>query len=148
MTDQFAHKDGARYVAASREIIPFVQGELQYFRDRMRPVIFCSTAARGSIIRELSPRRGEICIEKNTSNAFLHTNLAHLLVEQKVKTLTIAGLQLYSSVLLTAAAALELGFSVVVPETCVCSEHEQEHMAALRLFNRWSKEMAMKADNS
>lgn len=148
MTDHFAHQNGTRYVRTSKEIIPFVQGELQYFRDRMRPVIFCSTTASGNIIRELSPRRGEICIEKVRPNAFLNTNLGQILLDQKAQNLTIVGLQLYSSVLLTAAAALEQGFSVVVPETCVCSDHEQEHAAALRLFNRWSKEMDMKADNS
>lgn len=148
MTDHFAHQDGACYIKTSKEIIPFVQGELQYFRDRMRPVIFCSTKARGNIIRELSPRRGEICIEKEKANAFLNTNLGQILLDQKVKNLTIVGLQLYNSVLLSAAAALLEGFSVVVPETCVCSDREQEHLAALRLFNRWSKEMDMKADNS
>lgn len=139
MTDNFAHQNGANYIAASKEIIPFVQGELQYFRDRMRPVVFCNSAKNSAIIRELSPRRGEICIEKDKYNAFLNTNLDHILQEQKVENLTIVGLQLHSSILLTAAAALAQGFSVVVPETCVCSDHEQEHLAALRLFNLWSK---------
>ena len=56
MTDHFAHQNGARYVTASQEeIIPFVQGELQYFRDRMRPVVFCSMAQSGSIIHGIKP---------------------------------------------------------------------------------------------
>ncbi len=154
MTDQFAHKDGQCYVAASEEIIPFIHGELQYFRERMRPIIFCSARESGPVIRELSPRRGEFCLEKNYANAFLDTNLNYILFEQKVKNLTIVGLQFYKSVLLTAGAALEQGFSVVIPETCVCSDLEQDHMAALRLFDRWSKDLDMnininlKADNS
>jgi nicotinamidase-related amidase len=124
---------------SSREIIPFIQGELQYFRDRMRPVIFCSKHANSEIIKELSPRTGELSIRKIGFNAFLHTDLAHFLRTQNISKLTLVGMQLHSSILLTAAAALEQNFAVVVPETCVWSDHEADHHAALRLINRWSK---------
>ena len=143
MTTKFLHSQSESYIRASEEIIPFVQGELQYFRERMRPVIFCNTIQNGSVIRELSPRIDEICIEKSRSNAFMFTNLNIFLKEKKVVNLTIVGVQLYNNILLTAAAALEQGFSVVVPETCVCSDSEQDHQAALRLFNRWSKEVSL-----
>ncbi len=140
MTHKFAHCESSFYINNATDIIPFIQGELQYFRDRMRPIIFCSTALSGSIIRELSPRQGELCVEKKSYNAFLNTNLVNLLAKNNIQKITLVGLQLYDSILVTAASALELGFSVVVPETCVASDNELDHIAALQLINRWSKQ--------
>lgn len=143
MVEDLDHKNGNAYMAVSKEIIPFVQGELQYFRDRMRPVIFCSTAENSKVIRELSPRAGDINIKKTRPNAFFNTELSNILDSLNIKIITIVGMPLHTSVLLTAAAAIDHGLSVVVPETCVCSIDEQDHVAALRLVNRWSREMSM-----
>lgn len=139
MVEELEHEESKAYSVASQEILPFVQGELQYFRDRMRPVIFCMSAENSRIIRALSPRTGELCIKKDRPNAFFNTTLSDILNSLKVKTLTIVGMPLHTSVLLTAAAAIDHGFSIVVPETCVCSIDEHDHSAALRLVNRWSR---------
>lgn len=147
LINEFAHPEGKRFIAGAKDIIPYVQGELQYFRERMRPVLFCSSIINreqsflDEVIRELTPRRGEICIKKSKADAFLHTDLAATLHNLKVKTLTIVGLPLTSSISLTAASALQHGFSVVVPETCVCSHDEQDHLAALRLITLWSDQL-------
>lgn len=140
----FAHKSSDKYIAQTQEIIPFVQGELQYFRDRMRPVIFCNTVNSGPIIRELSPRSGELCIEKKLNNAFSGTRLGEFLRDKKIQTLTLVGLQLCNNILLTAGSALEQNFSIVVPETCVCSDCDLDHLAALRIVTRWSKQINAK----
>lgn len=155
LINDYAHLEGRRYLPGVKDIIPYVQGELQYFRDRMRPVLFCNTAQVGAknfygqVIRELTPRTGEISINKNHPDAFLHTDLFIILKNLKVKTLTIVGCPLTESIILTAASALQLGFSVVVPETCVCARTEQEQATALRLLSLWSTdEILLKGNNS
>lgn len=149
MINEFAHSEGNQYEMATADIIPYVKGELQYFRERMRPVVYCNTAIlrtnhadisvnfRSSVIQTLSPRTGEISLTKRRPNAFYETELLSILNNLKVRALTIVGSFSHTSVLTTAATALDHGFSVVVPETCVCAGNVQDHAAALRLINRW-----------
>ncbi|MCA9508631.1 MAG: cysteine hydrolase [Myxococcales bacterium] len=150
MINEFAHNQGNFFVPSSREIIPYILGELQYFRERNRPVIFCNTvwekekAYSSAVIQDLSPRTKELCINKIRPNAFFKTELKSILEQLKVKNLIIVGVPFHTSVLLTAAAAMDHGFLVVVPETCVGSAHEQEYMSALQIINRWQSCEQMK----
>lgn len=148
MINEFAHKEGRQYEVSTVDIVPFIQGELQYFRERMRPVIFCNTLVdyetreegenfATEVIQALSPRTGEVCLSKTRPNAFFRTDLADILLSLRVRNLTIVGAFSHTSVITTAACALERGLSVVVPETCVCAPYPQDHAAALRLINRW-----------
>lgn len=145
MINDVAHPGGRNYDASTADIIPFVQGELQYFRERMRPVIFCNTGVKHTsiygnpdqVIQALSPRTGEICVKKGRPNAFFGTELLHVLNTHKVTNITIVGAFSHTSVIATALAALDHGISVVVPETCVCAADLHDHTAALRLINRW-----------
>jgi nicotinamidase-related amidase len=153
MINEFMHRDGRRYAPVTSDIIPYVQGELEYFRERMRPVIFCNSIVKDEkssleenqfnmkVIQVLSPRNGEKCINKSKHNAFFETDLAVILKELKVHKLTITGVFSHTSILTTAASAIELGFSVVVPETCVNANNPEDHAAALRLINRWLSEL-------
>lgn len=151
MINDFTHIEGTHYAPVTEDIIPFVKGEVQYFRERMRPVIYCNTVVNqqksardesfgSQVVQALSPRTGEILIKKSRPNAFYKTDLAESLTNLKVKNLTIVGAFTHTSVLLTAGSALDLGFSVVVPETCVCSRNPNDHIAALRLIARWLSE--------
>jgi nicotinamidase-related amidase len=158
MINDFAHVEGARYEVSTQDIIPFIQGEVQYFRERMRPVIFCNNSTgygQGDnnvqdfgcqVIQALSPRNGEISIKKNRPNAFFKTDLVDILLSLKVGKLTIVGVFSHTSILMTAAAALDYGFDVVVPETCICADNAQDHIASLRLINRWLRSQ-YKVDN-
>lgn len=149
MINDVAHPEGKNFDASTADIIPFVQGELQYFRERTRPVVFCNTKMTqkpqdpahedfgARVIQALSPRTGEITITKTRPNAFFATDLLRVLQGLKVKNLTIVGAFSHKSVITTAASALDNGFSVVVPETCVCAADAADHIAALRLINRW-----------
>ena len=103
MINDFAHIEGEQYLASTKDIIPFIQGELQYFRERMRPVVFCNSIVnactpadhrqkfRAQVIQGLSPRTGEICVKKTRPNAFFATDLSAILTDLKIKTLTIVG---------------------------------------------------------
>ena len=146
MINDIAHSQGRNFAPSTLDIIPFVQGELRYFRERMRPVIFCNTVGSLSdeaqehpsrVIQALSPRTGEITVSKTRPNAFFGTDLLSVLKTHKAKTLTIVGAFSHTSVLATALSALDHSFLVVVPETCVCAADVNDHVAALRLINRW-----------
>lgn len=143
MINDLAHPQGSNYEPATAEIIPFLEGELKYFRERMRLVIFCHTASEqtnqfnAQVIQALSPRSKEILIKKHGPNAFFGTDLAQILRDNKVKNITIAGVFTHTNVIRSVAGALDHGFSVVVPETCTCARNPQDHQAALHLMDRW-----------
>lgn len=149
MINEFGHVDGNSFTSGILDIIPYVQGELQYFRERMRPVIFCNsdlghesgddTPIRSQVIQALLPRTGEISIKKSHQNAFHETDLANILTALKVSDLTIVGAFSHGSVIITAAAAIDHGYAVVIPETCIFGDNQPDHQAALRLINRWLK---------
>lgn len=148
MVNDLSHREGRDFVPSTSEIIPFIQGELQYFRERMRPVIFCNTVAshhhetkeadhQSNVIQALSPRVGEIIVKKTRPNAFFGTDLLAILTDANLRELTIVGVCSHTAVLSTAIAALDHGFFVVVPETCVWAPDSQDHAAALRIISRW-----------
>jgi len=146
MINNIAHPNGENYASATKEIIPLVQGELKYFRERMQPVIFCNTKKNSlfnqQIIHELSPHPQEVLLLKKSFNAFFETNLLKVLHENRVKSLTIVGVFTHESILRTVASALDHGFSVVVPETCTCSKTPEDQEAALLCINRWLSQSA------
>jgi nicotinamidase-related amidase len=155
MVYALAHPNGLFYRSENSDIIPYIQGELTYFRERQRPIIFVNSACyqrnqhepnlsemHDQIIGQLKPRTKEICISKTEKSAFFKTPLVELLQELKVGTLTLVGFFSHTSIIATAASALDLGLFVVVPETCVGAEDAQDHSAALRLINSWIRGQA------
>lgn len=143
ITNSFMHPESMNYIASTKEIIPYIAGELAYFRERQRLVIYCSKLAEpalafeSQIIQDLLPRSGEIHLFKSARSAFHHSGLKELLDRHNVGQVTIVGVNLATSILLTAASALDAGFKVVVPETCVASRDEKEHQAGLRIVTAW-----------
>ncbi len=129
-------KDGARAIPGAHELVRFVQGELRYFRERGRPVIFvCTVGADGqmpAILQELTPRTGEPVVGKRAFSAFYDTGLDEMLPPQSVRRLTLVGVETNTSILLTAADAWARGYHVVVPEPCVCARDVDDHRFALR----------------
>ena len=126
-------------------IVRYVQGELRYFRERGRPVIFACTAPDldepPQIIQELTPRSDERVMWKSAPSAFFDTDLGETLKELEIARLTLVGLETHTSVLLTAADAVARGFQVVVPDPCVCAADPDDHKFALRqireVWPRW-----------
>jgi nicotinamidase-related amidase len=152
MINYLANPLGGGYHPGTSDIIPFILGELNYFRERMRPVIFCNsifTKTDGlnaeavkfneKIINQLSPREKEICLKKTRPNAFYNTELSSVLENLQVGTVTIVGIFTHTSVIATAGSALDLGLGVVIPEPCVCSRDTNAHNIALSLVRAWTK---------
>lgn len=129
--------------SAVHDILSYIEGELSYFRERVRPVVFCNTYLLNGVesqnIDRFKPRLGEVVINKTRPNAFFSTNLSQVLQSLKVGKITIVGAFLHTGILLTAAHALDIGFSVVVPETCVFGP-EEEGKLAFQLLQKWQIE--------
>ena len=126
---------GPAAVAGAGAIVRFVQGELRYFRERGRPVVFANSD--GQVIQELTPRSDEVVLQKPGPSAFFGTPLDETLRSQGIHRITLVGLETHTAVLLTAADAMARGYEVVVPEPCVCAYDADAHAAALSLMRRY-----------
>ncbi len=134
---------GPDSIEGAQDCIRFIDGELRYFRERDRSVIFLSTLCHGAspspFIDELLPRSNETVIHKPGPDAFFQTELHETLARLKVKRLTMTGIGASSSILITAAAAMSRGYSVAAPEPCVVDENLQNRELALHIIrNVWS----------
>lgn len=76
---------------------------------------FDRTSYRGDIIGAVTPIDGEVIVEKTSANAFARTGLEGLL-DDRTKTLIIAGFMTHNYVSSTARAAAERGFNVVIAD--------------------------------
>jgi nicotinamidase-related amidase len=127
---------GPQAIPGASQIVRFIQGELRYFRERGRPVVFCCTARDleqpPEVVPELWPRGDEQVMYKTVPSAFFDTSLGDMLRIQRVRRVTLVGTETHTSVLLTAADAVARGFEVVVPDPCVCARDLHDHQWALR----------------
>ncbi len=129
---------GADAIDGAGSIVRFVQGELRYFRERGRVVVFANDArdedAVAAVIQELTPRSAERILKKPAPSAFFGTDLDTQLRQRRIRRLTLVGLETHTAVLLTAADALSRGYEVVVPDPCVFARDVAAHESALRLL--------------
>lgn len=129
------HESWVANIEAAVEIVPYIRGELRYFRERDRPIFFALHRAEESkIVADLTPRDRENVMVRDAPSAFFGTLLEDALRENDVSRLTIVGLETCTSVLVTAADALARGFKVIVPDPCVAAKDPRDHRAALRLI--------------
>jgi len=123
----------------AKKLIPLIQGEMQYFRERHRPVLYTSIG-QSKILQELSPRPSEAVFNRPSHSAFFQTPLESILRELHVRKITLVGLYTHTSILLTVADALARNYEVIVPETCVYAPYQHDHQYALHLIkNHWAK---------
>lgn len=76
--------------------------------------LFDRSADRGAIVAELTPRAGELVIEKELPNAFAGTDLKVRLDATNRKNIVLAGFMTHMCVSSTARAALDLGFRTTI----------------------------------
>jgi nicotinamidase-related amidase len=124
---------GPEAIPAANGIVKFVQGELRYFRERARFIVFAH-APSSSVIQELTPRSDERVMKKPSPSAFYGTDLDVQLQKRRIRRLTLVGLETHTSVLLTAADAMARGYEIVVPDPCVAARDAEAHKAALQLL--------------
>ncbi len=144
MTYHFLNKNSGSYIGQAEKIMPFIRGEIKYFRERDRPVIFAHTQIKGNLgpnnqlwsssASFFKPREREKIIEKKSPSAFLGTNLDETLKNMGIKRLILVGVATDTSILLTAADGIFRGYEVIVPETCVACSDQSNHEYAFKLI--------------
>ena len=137
MTENWLDTTSPDHIPRALDILPFVRGELQYFRERQRPVFFLTrhnSARQDRVVRALTPRRREALISRPAACGFFETDLDERLRAAKIERITLVGLHSSSAILLTAANAVMRGYRVSVPQPCVTDADEGDHHAALRLL--------------
>jgi nicotinamidase-related amidase len=135
MTPRLVYGEGGPAVAGAKDLIRFIQGELRYFRERDRAVVFVlSQDAGDSIIPELTPRAGEPILHKPSHSCFFGTSLEDDLRARGAGRVTLVGVGTADNVLISAADAHARGFGVSVPDPCVCDIDDDAHAMALKLI--------------
>jgi hypothetical protein len=113
----------------------FIQGEVRYFRERGRLVVFAQPNT-SQPIADLTPRNDEPSFALQRISAFAGTELNSMLGQRRIARLTIVGFETHLAVLLTAGDAAQCGYDVVVPQPCVAAADDAAHQAALALLYR------------
>lgn len=87
-------------------------------------------------IDEIAPTEKDIVLEKRTYSAFHETGLDLLLRQLNVKTVIITGLHTNICDRHTAADAYFRGYNIKVPEDCVDSFTEKDHLEGLEYLKK------------
>ena len=128
---------GPQAIAAAAAIVRFVHGEVRYFRERGRLIVFANAEDSSAVIQELTPRSDELCLKKPGPSAFGAPSLDAALQHRGVRRVTLVGLETHTSVLLTAADAFSRGYTVIVPDPCVTAADADAHAAAFDMLRRF-----------
>ncbi len=86
---------------------------------------------------QISPKRGDLIIEKQKASVFAQTNLLSILLTKKIDTLLLTGNSTSGCVRATAIDALNYDFNTIVIEECVFDRFEISHKVSL--FDLWFK---------
>ena len=88
------------------------------------------------LVEAVTPKPGELVIDKNTSSAFNSTGIEWILRNMGVQALVVAGMATDMCVETTARDAADRGFDVIVVEDATATYFEHHHRAALSGFAR------------
>jgi nicotinamidase-related amidase len=108
--------------------------------DAVRAMFHSQGSFEAGILPELTPRDGELVINKTSRSAFNSTAIDRTLRNLGIESLVVVGVTTSSCVDTTARDAADRGFAVVVVEDATAELDEQSHDAALRQFAvRWGR---------
>jgi nicotinamidase/pyrazinamidase len=139
---------------AAHAIVPTIAALAEQVRVSGGLVVFANTALsspddpiarrwgmharRGTTECEVWPELGrapqDLVVEKTSYNAFFRNDLDALLRAAGVETVAIAGIHTHVCVLLTAAAAADLGYDVITIQDAVTTDRRENHDSRLRFF--------------
>lgn len=97
-------------------------------RDRIDPALLELVEP----LRRLAPPAK--VLDKAVYSAFSHPRLASSLRRRGIETLIVTGGETDVCVMATVAAAVDLGFRIVLPTDALCSSHDPTHDALMRLY--------------
>ena len=120
--------------SSKSKLLSYIDGELNYFRERGRTVIFANMAnfnLEKTSTWQIAPRANETVIHKPAASAFFETTLEDTLQKNSIGRISLVGIETHTSVLSTAEDAFARNYEVAVPETCVWSQNPKDHRTAL-----------------
>ncbi|MFY9494176.1 MAG: isochorismatase family cysteine hydrolase [Limnochordia bacterium] len=152
MLKDFIELDGVLTTGeAGREIIPFIQGKIEEFRQQGYPIIYicdsherddkefdmftphCLAGSEGSeIIDELQVAPEDKIIKKRRYSAFFGTDLDLYLRERGISEIHLVGVNTNICVLYSAADARNLNYAVTIYGNGVASFDPEAHKFALK----------------
>jgi len=152
MLEDFIDKEGALTTGpAGEEIVDFIQGKIQEFREKEHPIIYicdnheiddkefqmfpthCVAGTSGSeIIKALEPKDEDKIIKKRRYSSFFGTDLDLYLRENKIDEIYLVGVCTNICVLYTAADARNLAYKVNIYKDGVASFDNDAHNFALK----------------
>ncbi len=152
MLKDFIELDGVLTTGeAGREIIPFIQGKIEEFRQQGYPIIYicdsherddkefdmftphCLAGSEGSeIIDELQVAPEDKIIKKRRYSAFFGTDLDLYLRERGISEIHLVGVNTNICVLYSAADARNLNYAVTIYGDGVASFDPEAHKFALK----------------
>jgi len=115
-----------------------------------RPHMWSRGSFEHQIIDQLTPRSGDLIIDKNASSPFNGSAIDQLLRNMGIDTLVVTGMATDMCVETTSRDAADRGYNVIVVEDAVATFFEQHHRAALaalaRVFTKvWNTEQVIAA---
>lgn len=154
MINDYLEPEGLLYCQNCRRIIPNLKLLLEFSRNREWPVYYVNTcldnenqplavqwglhACRGTrgakIVDDLAPRPGDKIIEKATYDGFYNTNLETELKKAKTQWVIVCGIHTHVCVLMTAVAAFNRGYKVLVLGDCMISDKTASHESRLPFY--------------
>lgn len=131
-----------------QRVISNIQRLLRIARERSLEVVYVrhddgegSDLERGSegwkIYSEIEPLEEEKIFDKHFNSAFLETGLREYLVERKVDTIILVGLQTEYCIDTTCKAAFEHGFKIIIPQE-TNSTFDNEFLSGEKLYEYYN----------
>lgn len=146
---------GWKAVAKVKELLPVARGSgVPVIYTRSAPLKRVKTELQGlgrkhtdldgtwdnpkmaTIVEELSPRNGDLVIDKYRASAFFGTPLVSYLIFHRIDTLILAGTSTSGCVRTSAADASSHNYHVVIPEECVFDREPLWHEVTLAVLGQ------------
>jgi biuret amidohydrolase len=146
---------GARviYVVAGPEtddgsdLIPRIRARRAEMRERFGiNGIFPPGSFERQVIAELEPEPGDVVVPKNTTGAFVGSNLDQILRITGIRTVVLTGVVTNVCVESTGRDASDRGYNVVVVDDACAAYDVESHESTMRNFSRFFGRVALAED--
>ncbi len=121
-----------------RDLVPYVRLWNRKCRERLGiPAIVPVGDPGYAVMPELAPEPNEPVVNKTAQGAFHASALDHILRQNGIDTLVVAGMYTNHCVMATCIGAADAGYRVIVPEDAVGSWRPDLHEQALDMMRSW-----------
>jgi nicotinamidase/pyrazinamidase len=152
MLEDFVRSGAPLEVPRTRDILPALRRRVSLARREKDLVVYVCDSHRkndpeftrmgwpphavagtkgAAIVHEISPKPGDVVVEKRTYSGFHRSNLADVLKRHGIRSVSLSGCVTNICILYTAADAAMRGYDVTVEEAVVAGLADRSHRFAL-----------------